>query len=234
MKTAFETSKKWGIVPTYKVDPENRERSREEFRKALQAMQEAYVEKTQTMRPPPTPGPRPKLFTGAPPFPEALPKPAEPQRPTSPRGLPRYPTDDQLFAHSRTPEGKKDVDEWHAAMDTYNQELARWRPEYDAVMAAERRLHEEYTKKNDEWVDTIFFPNEAERVIWEAAHAVEEEFERAVRAEADLARDQMDIRRAKREQLREAAESWSPILLRIGIAAGGLSAVAYVIWRIFS
>ncbi len=231
MKTAFEMAKKWGLVPEFQPSLENRTAARDAFRKALLEMAEKYVEKTEAMSHPPQPGPRPKQYKGAPPFPEGLQKPAEPERPRSPIGLPRYPTDDQLHAHSKTSVGKKEVEDWKSAMAVYEKLIAEWRPSFDAVMAEERRIHEEYTKTNDEWLDTIFFPGEAERVIWETANEVYEESLRRLRAEADLAREELDIQKLKNEKARESLVRWYPALWLAGVV-GGIGVLALAAWRL--
>lgn len=233
MKTAFEMARKWDLIPKFTPNPEDRTTARDLFRKALQEMSEKYVEKTEEMLHPPQPGPRPKQYKGAPPFPEGLQKPAEPQRPRSPIGLPMYPSDDQLYTRSLTEAGKKEVENWKAEMETFEAAVKVWRPQYDVVMNEERRLHEEYTKINDEWLDTVFFPGEAERVIWETANEVYEESLRRMRAEADLARDELDIQKLKNEKVRENLARWYPALWIAG-AAGGVGLLVLAMWRLFT
>ena len=85
-----------------------------------------------------------------------------------------------------------------------------------------KRLQDEmlakYNQENDEWCDTVLFPVEAERVIWEAARDVREDWETE--------------RRAKRDLWRDEVYEWSPILLKVGLGLAGLATAAYFVWRI--
>lgn len=84
-------------------------------------------------------------------------------------------------------------------------------------LAAQKAILDEYTRKNEAWLDTVFYPGEAERLIWEAAREVYEDWE--------------TDRRASRENWKDEVYSWAPVLLKIGIGLGGLAAAAYVVWN---
>jgi len=86
------------------------------------------------------------------------------------------------------------------------------------MIAAQKAILDAYTAKNDEWLDTVFFPNEAERVIWEVANEVHEEW--------------LIARRARLELWRDDVSEWGMIALKFGVGLGGLAAIGYVIWRI--
>jgi len=222
MATAWESLKELGIeVPEWKPDPENRDAARDEYRKALQRMQKLYLEKTRDLRYPPEPGPRPMQYEGAPPFPPAQVYPPEPQRPSQPIGLTRYPSVEEINRYIAeggptsnklpdlaTPELRAVVvAAWQTRMKSYEAAIEEYRPQYDVVHAEETRILLEYKAKNDEWLDTVFYPGEAERAIWEIANEALEESRRQIRAEADLARDELDILRAREERRRlEAGE----------------------------
>lgn len=93
-------------------------------------------------------------------------------------------------------------------------------PTTEEGLRLQREMLDEYTKKNDEWLDTVFFPVEAERVIWEAARDVRETWE----AE----------RRAKRELWRDEVYAWAPVVLKIGIGIAAVGVGIYVAMRAFS
>ena len=228
MATALEKLQEFGIaLPTYRPDPANRDKARDDYRRALQVMQEQYREATKDLRYPPEPGPRPKQYEDAPPFPHAVQYPPEPQRPEPPIGLTAYPSNEEItvyvdkggpvsdkFERLATQELRaKAVQDWQKATEEFKTIVEAWRPKWQAVHEAEQAEQRAYAVRNEEWLDTVFYPGEAERALWEVAHEVFQESQRAIRAEADLARDELDILRAKRERAameKEAAPAAPP------------------------
>lgn len=223
MATAWEMLAELGIeVPVYRPDPENRDKARDDYRKALQAMQVQYREKTRDLRYPPDPGRRPEQYEGAPEFPHATQYPPEPQRPQPPIGLTLYPSNVEIGEYiakggpvsDKLPELATSelralaVLRWQGAMQQYEDTLVEYRPKWQAAHEAEQAELRAYSVRNEEWLDTVFYPGEAERALWEAANEVLEESKRRIRAEADLAQDELTILQAKRERAlmeREAA-----------------------------
>lgn len=191
MRTAFEVAKAWGIVPTFAATPgeksEEREKGRDALRLACKAMEKEYRARAALMRRPPSPGPKPPKCEGAPPFPEAQKYPACPN-------LIEYPETEEQFEQNRLI-------------------LQRLSEQMEESAGAEKRILKEYTERNDEWLDTKFFPHEAEKRLWEVANEVREEWEVAERARLDL-RDQ-------------AMRRWASFAAYVGV---GLAAAAAAAW----
>lgn len=91
----------------------------------------------------------------------------------------------------------------------------------DPTTPDEIRIEEErisaYNKKNNEWLDSVFFPGEAERVIWEAACEIFEERERDRRAQASLRWSNF--------------KSVAPAIAKIAVGVAALAAAFYVAWE---
>ncbi len=218
MKTAWEMLGELGIeVPAWTPPiPEDREAARDAFRLSLKALQDMYREKMQDLRYPPDPGPRPKQYVGAPEFPHAMTYPPEPQRPGQPIGLSRYPSAEEITNYIAVGGSFSDrlpslatadlraaaIASWQAEMAKYDEAIREYTPRYQKVRDEETRVLLEYKDRNETWLDTVFYPGEAERAIWEVANEVLEESKRRIRAEADLARDELDIMRVKQERER--------------------------------
>ena len=191
MRTAFDQAKAWGIVPKFIPTPgdkpEDREKGRDALRTAAKAMEKEYRARAALMRRPPMPGPRPPQCEGAPPFPAAQ----------------NYPADPKLVEY---PETEADFEANRLALQKLSELM-------EESMGAEKKVLAEYTVRNDEWLDTQFYPHEAEKRLWEIAREVLEEWETDERARIDL-RDQ-------------AMKRWTPFAAYIGV---GLAAAAAAAW----
>lgn len=197
MRTAFEQAKTWGIVPKFVPTPgeksEDREKGRDALRVACKAMEKEYRARAALMRRPPAPGPRPLVCEGAPPFPAAQNYPADPK-------LIEYPETEEQFEQNRLI-------------------LQRLSEQMEQSMNAEKEVLQKYLVANDEWLDTRFFPHEAEKRLWEVANEVLEEWETGERARIDL-RDQ-------------AMRRWAPFAAYIGVGLAAAAAAAWIAGKMF-
>ena len=197
MRTAFEQAKAWGIVPTFEATPgersEDREKGRDALRAAVKAMEKEYRTRAARMRRAPMPGPKPEQCEGMPPFPEA-------------QGYPEAP---QLIEY---PETEADFEKNRLVLQKLSEQM-------EASMGAEKAVLLAYVAKNDEWLDGVFFPHEAEKRLWEVANEVREDWEVAERARIDL-RDQ-------------AMRRWGTLALYVGGGGAGLATIAWIVGKMF-
>jgi len=87
---------------------------------------------------------------------------------------------------------------------------------------------------NDPWIDSVYYPHEAERIVWVVAMARQEQWHLDKKAAVLLAEDERQKVEAERQRLeriavakRERIMGWALIIYRIGIAVVAVGAGIY-------
>ncbi len=218
MKTAWQLAQEWALVPEWKVEPDDEKKGyREAFRAKLDFMREAFERRVRQMRRPPSPGPRPLPYA-----PPPLAAPTQTEIPETAlyaaareRAAKAY-----AAAIALTPEsGPEIIKAGEAALVASREaervariaeELARDKLNRDAAAKWGREV-------NDVWLDTKFYPNEAEHVIWQASKTMLDDWVLDKRAAMLLRADWI--------------RSWAPLVAYVGVGIGVLVAGVYVAWN---